>query len=47
MGEGMTPPEDSLYWVASFIQDAFDNWIKPNRPDIVEAILANTKMQLK
>ena len=44
---GMIPPEDSQYWVASFIQDAFDKWIKPNRPDIAEAILANTMMQLK
>jgi len=43
---GMTPPEDSQYWVASFIQDAFDNWIKPNRPDIAKAILANTIMRL-
>ena len=47
LDEGMAPPENSQYWVASFIQDAFDNWIKPNRPDIAEAILANTMMQLK
>lgn len=47
LDEGMTPPEDSQYWVASFIQDAFDKWIKPNRPDIANTILANTMMMLK
>jgi len=44
---GMTPPKDSQYWVASFIQDAFDKWIKPYRPDIAKVILSNTMMHLK
>lgn len=39
--------EDSQYWVASFIQDAFDKWIKPHRPDIAKVILSNTMMHLK
>lgn len=44
---GVTPPEDSQYWVASFIQDAFDKWIKPHRPDIAKVILSTTMMHLK
>lgn len=30
---GMQPPEDSQYWVASFIQKVFDEIIKKYRPD--------------
>lgn len=44
--QGMEPPEDSQYWVASFIQDTFDKWIKPHRPDIAKVILDNTVMKL-
>ena len=44
---GMTPPADSQYWVASFIQNTFDKWIKPHRPDIAKVILSNTMMHLK
>lgn len=44
---GMTPPDDSQYWVAPFIQDAFDNWVKPNRPDLGEEIIRNTSMKLQ
>jgi hypothetical protein len=43
---GMTPVEDSQYWVAPFIKNVFDKWIKPNRPDIANEIKAKTKMKL-
>ena len=43
---GMTPPENSQYWVSSFIQKIFDEVIKENRPDIASLILSNTCMQL-
>jgi hypothetical protein len=44
---GMTPIEDSQYWVASFIQETFDNWIKKYRPDIAKTIIAKTSMKLE
>lgn len=44
---GLTPAEGSQYWVAGFVQDAFDNTIKKFRSDIAEVILKNTCMQLK
>lgn len=44
---GMTPPEDSQYWVASFIQETFDKWVKPNRPDIADEIINHTCMKLQ
>lgn len=43
---GMQPPEDSQYWVASFIQKVFDEIIKKNRPDIASYISENTSMHL-
>jgi len=30
MEMGITPPEGSEYWIASFAQDAFDKIIKPH-----------------
>ncbi|WP_035076521.1 hypothetical protein [Anditalea andensis] len=44
---GMTPEEDSQYWVASFIQKAFDNFLKVYRPDIADELKAKTSMWLK
>jgi hypothetical protein len=44
---GLTPVEDSQYWVAPFIQDIFDKIIKVNRPDIAEAIKGKTSMKLE
>ena len=44
---GLTPVEDSQYWVAGFIQDIFDNIIKIKRPDIADLIKNNTSMELK
>ncbi|MGM9507586.1 hypothetical protein ACS5NO_07660 [Larkinella sp. GY13] len=44
---GITPEEDSQYWVSLFVQNAFDNWIKPNRPDIANEIKSKTTMHLE
>jgi hypothetical protein len=43
---GMTPEEDSQYWVAPFIQKIFEEVIKKNRNDIAKAIRNKTSMQL-
>ncbi len=42
----LEPEEGSQYWVASFVQEAFDNIIKSKRPDIAKCILEHTSMQL-
>ncbi|WP_198319644.1 hypothetical protein [Aliarcobacter butzleri] len=44
---GITPPENSQYWVAPFVQEIFDDIIKKNRPDLVEELKKSTYMQLK
>ena len=43
---GYTPPEDSQYWVAPFIQDIFANLITKFRPDITEYIKTTISMHL-
>lgn len=43
---GLTPEEDSQYFVAPFIQKIFDNVIKKNRMDLAEAIKNKTSMKL-
>jgi len=43
---GLTPEEDSQYWVSSFIQQIFDNVIKVVRPDLALEIKKNTFMKL-
>ncbi len=42
---GMTPPDNSQYWVAPYVQNIFDKYIKVFRPDIA-TILKNTEMEL-
>lgn len=42
----MQPEEDSQYWVAPFVQEAFDKIIKMKRYDVAEEIKKNTAMQL-
>ncbi|AAR34286.1 hypothetical protein KVP06_04850 [Geobacter sulfurreducens] len=42
----MQPEEDSQYWVASFIQEIFNEVVTPGRPDITATIKANSAMQL-
>lgn len=44
---GQTPPEDSQFWVAPFVQDIFDSVIKPNRPDLAKELIQSTSMFLK
>lgn len=44
---GLTPEDDSQYWVAPFIQDIFNKVIKVYRPDIAKTISEKTKMKLK
>jgi hypothetical protein len=46
MEMGVPPEEDSQYWVANFVQDAFDKIIKAKRYDIAEEIKRHTMMQL-
>lgn len=41
------PVEDSQYWVAPFVQDFFDKYIKTRRPDISKEITSSTSMDLK
>lgn len=43
---GVTPEEGSQYWVATFIQEIFDEVITKERPDITAAIKQSTEMQL-
>jgi len=43
---GITPEEDSQYWVAPFVQEIFDKLIKTRRPDVAKQIKAHTLMQL-
>lgn len=44
---GMAPDEDSRYWVAPFIQLAFDRWIKTNRLDIADEMKSKLNMHLE
>lgn len=44
---GLTPVDNSQYWVAGFIQDIFDKIIKIKRPDIADLMKNNTLMELK
>lgn len=44
---GLTPPEDSQYWVAPFFQDVFTSIIMENRPELGAVILKGTAMHLE
>lgn len=44
---GMTPEEDSQYWVAPFIQEAYSEIIEKYRPDIAKEIKDKTEMKLE
>lgn len=44
---GLTPVEDSQYWVAPFIREIFDKVFKINRPDIAETIKIKTAMKIE
>ena len=43
---GMTPPEDSQYWVAPFMQEEFEKLNKSN-PELAKLILKHSYMQFK
>lgn len=43
---GITPPEESQYYVAPFVQKAFDDFIKEKRLDLAETIRLSTEMKL-
>lgn len=44
---GLTPEPDSQYWVATIVQEFFDDILKKYRPDIAAEILSNTSMHLR
>ena len=44
---GIPPEINSQYWVANFVQNAFDNYVKVFRPDIAAEIKEKTEMQLE
>lgn len=44
---GIEPEEGAQYYVAAFIQDAFDTTIKIHRPDIAAVIKKKTSLQLQ
>ncbi len=44
---GMTPEEDSQYWVAPFIQKVFDGIIKKYRPNLAMELKNTTSMKLE
>lgn len=44
---GITPEPDSQYWVAPFVQEIFDQTMKPFRSDVVSAIKQHSSMLLK
>jgi hypothetical protein len=47
MDLGLTPEEDSQYFVAPFIQEVFDKVIKKNRMDLAAEIKNHTAMKLE
>lgn len=44
---GLTPPENSQYWVAKFVQDIFDNYLKKNHLVLAELLIKDTCMDLE
>ncbi|MCF7913504.1 MAG: hypothetical protein K9M99_13350 [Candidatus Cloacimonetes bacterium] len=44
---GIKPPEGCEYWVAPFVQEIFDKYVKRVRPDIAEYIKKHTEMELE
>lgn len=43
---GYTPEPDSQYWVAPFVQQAFDEIIAASRPDVAATVRGQTSMHL-
>jgi hypothetical protein len=47
MDVGITPEEDSQYWVAPFIQKLFDKLIMAKRPDVAAELKEHTSMKFE
>jgi hypothetical protein len=47
MNVGVTPEEDSEYWVAPFIQEIYDKLIKEKRPEVAKELKKHTTMKLE
>jgi len=47
MDVGQTPPENSEYWVAPYIQKAFENYVKKVDPRLSEEFRNHTRMELQ
>ena len=47
LDDGMTPEENSQFWVAPFIQEVFTKIIEKYRPDIAKEIKDKTEMKLE
>lgn len=43
---GMLPPENSQYWVATFVQEMVNKILLEERPDILELLKSSTNMEL-
>ncbi|MEK4978166.1 hypothetical protein [Bacillus sp. FSL K6-6540] len=46
LDSNMTPPEGSQYWIASFIQDFFDEHLNQYNPELKIFLKANTYMEI-
>lgn len=46
MDVGATPPDGCQYWVAPYIQTAFDKFVKPKRADLAKQLIDDTSMEL-
>lgn len=44
---GLVPEEGSQFWVAPLIQEMFNKYITPWRPDVTDAIKSSSMMELK
>ena len=44
---GITPPESTMNWVASFVQTVFDKYVKPFYPDAAEYLVGLKILELK
>ena len=44
---GMSPPDNSQYWVSTNVKECFLNYVVKYRPEIAELIYNKTFMELK
>jgi len=43
---GIVPEPNSQYWVAPFVQQVFDDVVKPHRPDVASVLIQTTMMEI-